>query len=110
MSDYNNHLDNNDNGNGKNSFQERFNATRFLKIQDWNLMRLFLITVGIFIVMSLLMPTKFPRVLNFQSMGFQMSEIGILGIAMALAMITGGIDLSLNSVPGWLGRMWLSHR
>ncbi|MEL7644229.1 MAG: ABC transporter permease [bacterium] len=103
MSDYNNHLDNNDNGNGKNSFQERFNATRFLKIQDWNLMRLFLITVGIFIVMSLLMPTKFPRVLNFQSMGFQMSEIGILGIAMALAMITGGIDLSLNSVANLTG-------
>ena len=91
MSDNNNHFDNNNTSNGKNSFQERFNAARFLKIQDWNLMRLFLITVGIFLVMSLLMPTKFPKLLNFQSMGFQLSEIGILGIAMELAMITGGI-------------------
>ncbi len=81
----------------------KFSLEKYFKIQDWNLLRLLIITVALFILMSVLMPTKFPTLQNFRSMGFQLSEIGILGIAIAITMITGGIDLSLNAVANLTG-------
>lgn len=36
--------------------------------------------------------------INFQSMGFQVAEIGLLSLAVMLSMLTGGIDLSIVSV------------
>lgn len=83
--------------------RNKFDLRPYLKIEDWNIMRLFLITLGVFIVLSLLMPTKFPTIANFRSMGFQLSEIGIMGIAMALTLIIGGIDLSINAVANLTG-------
>lgn len=103
MSNSNNNLENNGNNGSKESLVEKYSVSKFLKIQDWNLLRLLLITVGIFILMSILVPSKFLSIYNFQSMGFQLSEIGILGIAIAITMITGGIDLSINAIANLTG-------
>jgi len=58
---------------------------------------LFVLVVLIFALMSLAMPSQFPTRANLESMAFQMSEVGILTVAMALAMLIGGIDLSITA-------------
>ncbi len=45
--------------------------------------------------LSFALPDRFFTAANFESMGFQMSELGILTIGMMLAMLIGGIDLSV---------------
>ncbi len=65
---------------------------------DENLLRLLLITIAIFAVMSALNPELFLTVRNFSSMSFQFPEYGILAIGMMLTMITGGIDLSMVGI------------
>lgn len=62
---------------------------------DGNLVRLFVIMVLIFAALSLARPETFPTWRNFQSMAVQFPEIGILAIAIMIAMLTGGIDLSV---------------
>lgn len=59
-----------------------------------------LLAIGgiIFVLMSLAMPEQFPTAANLESMAFQMSELGILTVAMALAMLIGGIDLSVTAM------------
>lgn len=59
------------------------------------LVRLLLITAFIFALMSLLRPNLFFTLTNFSSMAFQFPEFAILSLAMMLAMLTGGIDLSI---------------
>ncbi|MDH2924531.1 monosaccharide ABC transporter membrane protein (CUT2 family) [Nicoletella semolina] len=56
------------------------------------LLALFTLSV---IVFSLLIPDIFWSVSNFQSMASQISVLGILTLAMALPMLTGGINLSI---------------
>lgn len=53
------------------------------------------VAVALAIVFSLLEPDTFPTRVNFESMAFQMSEVGLLALAIALTMIGGGIDLSV---------------
>jgi simple sugar transport system permease protein len=65
--------------------------------RDTSIVRLLVITLVLFTLFSLLKPATFPTPINLQSMAFQMSEIGILAIAVALTMISGGIDLSINA-------------
>ncbi|MCS6774791.1 MAG: ABC transporter permease [Anaerolineae bacterium] len=76
--------------------------TRLL-IRDGNLVRLFIACVLIFVTMSLLRPAVFPTIENFRSMGSQFPEIGILAIAIMIAMLTGGIDLSVVSIANLSG-------
>jgi simple sugar transport system permease protein len=64
---------------------------------------LFIILVVLIIIMSVALPTKFLRLLNFQSMVSQIPEFGLLAIAMMIAMITGGIDLSVVSITNLTG-------
>ncbi|MDC4232499.1 ABC transporter permease [Actinomyces sp. B33] len=54
-----------------------------------------LIAFGFFTIMS---PRVFLTGLNLQNMLLAVPEIGILAIAMMIAMLTGGIDLSLVSI------------
>lgn len=68
-----------------------------------NLLRLLLIVIALFILFSLLRPDTFPTGRNLRSMAFQASEIGILALGVALAMLTGGIDLSINSTANLTG-------
>lgn len=74
-----------------------------LIIRDGNLLRLFIACVLIFVIMTLLRPEVFPTVENFRSMGSQFPEVGILAIAIMIAMLTGGIDLSIVSIANLSG-------
>ncbi len=64
---------------------------------------LFLFLAGTFILMSLLLPDKFLTLQNFQSMGSQIPEFGLLALAMMLAMLSGGIDLSVVAIANLSG-------
>lgn len=57
--------------------------------------RLLALLIVIMAVMGFLAPGKFLTVRNFQNMGFQMAEFGILAIGMSVVIMTGGINLSL---------------
>lgn len=57
--------------------------------------RLAIITLAVFVTMSILVPDRFLSPANLTSMAFQFPEFAILALAVALAMLTGGIDLSV---------------
>jgi len=68
-----------------------------VEVNKNNLM-LFLLGIAIFIVMGILQPRAFLRAANIRGMGVQFPEFGILCFGMMLAMISGGIDLSLVGI------------
>ncbi len=53
--------------------------------------------------LSIALPSKFLTVINLQSMASQFPEFGLLALAMVLAMITGGIDLSIVAIANLCG-------
>ena len=65
--------------------------------------RLLTITVGIFVLMTALRPSTFLTSRNLISMSFQMPEMGMLSLAITLAFITGGMDLSLVGISNLSG-------
>jgi simple sugar transport system permease protein len=71
--------------------------------RDGAIIRLLIIVVALFVIFSLIRPDSFPTARNAQSMALQASEIGILAVAVALTMLTGGIDLSINSTANLTG-------
>lgn len=71
---------------------------RRFAIKDAGIAQLVVITVLIFIVMSAINPDKFLRYYNFESISYILPELGILSIAMMIAMLTGGIDLSVVGI------------
>ena len=74
----------------------RFDAGAFLFSETG---RLAVITVLIFVAMALLAPGgRFVSGANLSSMAFQFPEFAILALAMMLAMLTGGIDLSIIGI------------
>ena len=60
--------------------------------------RLALMTLVIFVAMAALSPEHFLTAGNASSMAFQFPEFAILALAMMLAMLTGGIDLSIIGI------------
>jgi simple sugar transport system permease protein len=68
-----------------------------------NLLQLLALTVLIFAAMAALNPDKFLRPYNFISITFVAPELGLLAIAMMLAMLTGGIDLSVIGIANLSG-------
>ncbi len=62
------------------------------------LTRLLGLALVVFIVFSALSPQVFFSVINFQTMAFSIPEIGLLGLAVMIPMLTGGIDLSIISI------------
>ncbi len=52
----------------------------------------------VFVLMSILIPRTFFSSQNIQSMLFQLSGFGFLVIAQMIAMVSGGIDLSIVSI------------
>jgi simple sugar transport system permease protein len=66
--------------------------------KNGDVLRLAVIAVLIFAVMGYLRPDLFLTSTNFTSMAFQFPEFAILSLAMMLAMLTGGIDLSIIAV------------
>ncbi len=71
--------------------------------QDRNILQLIAITILVFALMSWLNPDKFLRYYNFKSITYIMPELGILAIAMMIAMLTGGIDLSVVGIANLAG-------
>ncbi|WP_237479290.1 ABC transporter permease [Lichenibacterium dinghuense] len=71
---------------------------RRLLDQDDNIVQLVLITALVFVVMSALSPEKFLRYYNFESISFTLPELGLLSVAIMVAMLTGGIDLSVVGI------------
>ena len=68
-----------------------------------NIVQLLVITVLIFVLMGVLEPNKFLRYYNFDSISFSFPELGLLSIAMMVAMLTGGIDLSVVAIANLSG-------
>ncbi len=74
-----------------------------LFIGDSQVKRLLVITIVVFVIMSLLRPDRFFTWDNFTSMAFQFPEFGLLALAMTLTMLTGGIDLSIVGIANFSG-------
>lgn len=68
---------------------------RIQKEEDRNIVRLFIVLIFVFVLMTVLKPDIFLRPGNFESMAFQFPEYGIMAIGVSLAMISGGIDLAV---------------
>ncbi|MBU9737291.1 ABC transporter permease [Lachnospiraceae bacterium ASD5720] len=62
-----------------------------------NELTLAIIFIGIFVLMSILSPDKFLSGNNIKTMMFQMPEFGLMAIAMMIAVLTGGINLSITT-------------
>ena len=58
---------------------------------------LLLIFVGLFALFSILSPDRFFTMYNIQTMAFQMPEFGLMALAMMIAVLTGGINLSITT-------------
>ena len=71
--------------------------------QHSHIIQLLLMTLLIFAVMASLNPDKFLRYYNFESITFMFPELGLLSIAMMIAMLTGGIDLSVIGIANLSG-------
>jgi simple sugar transport system permease protein len=54
-------------------------------------------------IISILLPAKFLTLRNFQSITGIIPELGLLSLAMAISIITGGIDLSVVSITNLCG-------
>ena len=67
------------------------------------LFQLFLIMAGSFILMSILLGSKFLSFPNIKSMATQFPEVGVLAIAVSLSMILGGINLSVVGIANLSG-------
>ena len=50
----------------------------------------------VFAILAILQPAKFLSRTNIQQMAFQFPEFGVLALAMMVAMLSGGIDLSIT--------------
>lgn len=78
---------------------------------DKNILILLAILVAIFLLFSALNPAKFLSKTNFNSMAYQLPEFGLLCLGMTMAILTGGMNLSLLSscaLAGILGALVMS--
>src|SRR5262249_25420883 len=64
---------------------------------------LFILLAVLVAIFSLLMPTTFPRVATLQAMMFQLPELGLLSLAMAIPLISGGINLAIIATANSAG-------
>ncbi|MTJ79567.1 MAG: ABC transporter permease [Telmatospirillum sp.] len=76
---------------------------RRLMSRDNNIVQLIVMTIAIFLIMAALNPDKFLRYYNFESITYLFPELGVLSIAMLVAMLTGGIDLSVIGIANLSG-------
>ena len=62
-----------------------------------NISTILILFIVTFIIFSIINPS-FAKINNLQSMAFQFSELGLFSIAMSIAIIPGGIDLSIVAI------------
>lgn len=70
---------------------------------DENVRRLFLILIVLLLVTGITKSTAFMNLGNFQSIGKQLTEYGLMSLGMGICMISGGIDLSTVYVANLSG-------
>jgi simple sugar transport system permease protein len=58
---------------------------------------------GVLLLMWILNGSNFMNIRNLQSMAYQMPELGVLSLAMMIAMLTGGINLSIIATANLSG-------
>jgi simple sugar transport system permease protein len=78
---------------GLNSELDRLMAS--LRRGSFGIGGLLLILTALVAVFSLFEPTTFPRATTLQAMMFQIPELGLLSLAMAIPLISGGINLAI---------------
>ena len=81
--------------NGKKRLPIDFHGIRADLLSDGNLVRLSVIMVVSFVLMAVLNPSSYLTGKNFLAMAYQFPEIGIFSIAVMIAMLMGGINLSV---------------
>ncbi|WP_233091282.1 ABC transporter permease [Arthrobacter sp. MSA 4-2] len=69
--------------------------------RDRSVVRMLVLLVAAFAFFTLLRPSIFLNPLNLENIAVSAPEIGILAIAMMLAMLTGGIDLSVVAIANF---------
>lgn len=70
---------------------------------DSNFLGMLIILAVLLVFAGLTRGSAFMSVLNFQTIGKQLTEYGLMSLGMALAMITGGIDLSTVYIANLCG-------
>jgi simple sugar transport system permease protein len=80
-----------------------FSLARLFAGEGGNIVRLALTVIVIFVLLGIAKPEDFLTLRNMKSMALQASEIGVLAIAITLAMLSGGIDLSVVSTANLAG-------
>ncbi|MCR2824256.1 ABC transporter permease [Microbacterium sp. zg.Y909] len=60
--------------------------------------RMILLLIAVFALFALLNPRVFLNPINLQNIGVGAPEIGLISLAMMIAMLTGGIDLSIVAI------------
>lgn len=71
--------------------------------KDKNITRLVIFLIGLIVLAGMIKPTSFLRVSNFQSIGKQLSEYGLMALGVGICMMSGGIDLSAVYVANLSG-------
>jgi simple sugar transport system permease protein len=66
--------------------------------RERSLVRLVGLALAVLLSLSVLSPDIFLSVVNFQTIAFAVPEMGLLSLAVMVAMLTGGIDLSVVSI------------
>lgn len=80
--------------NGPRSGQlDRLTAT--LRERPTGVVGLFALLALLLACFSIFLPSTFPRVATLQAMMFQIPELGLLSLAMAIPLISGGINLAI---------------
>lgn len=75
-----------------------FHGIRSDLLSDGNLVRLSVIMVVSFVLMAALNPSIYLTSKNFLSMAYQFPEIGLFSIGVMIAMLMGGINLSVLGI------------
>ncbi|MBV9702788.1 MAG: ABC transporter permease, partial [Methylobacteriaceae bacterium] len=66
-------------------------------------MTLFAVLVALLVVFGLLLGDRFFASATLQSMAFQMPELGILSLAMMVALLSGGLNLAIIATANLCG-------
>lgn len=79
----------------------RFLSASIQKIARSQVIGVFGILMGLYILLWIACPTTFPTADNFFSVARQFSYIAVTAIGELMVIITGGIDLSVGSIMGF---------
>ncbi len=78
-------------------------APGFLSKMDSGVIRLLVVLFVVLAFGSVIRPTNFLNPGNFQSIGKQLSEYGLMALGVGICMISGGIDLSVVYIANLCG-------